>query len=214
MKLFFTIFFTVLIAISAFSRSGWVTQIPNGNKNSCNNCHPSGNYGQTNEFGKAAGFYVSGGKVNWGEALALLDSDGDGFTNGAELQDPDGKWIQGNPAPGDFALVTNPGDASSFPNENYVEDFTKICGLRINSIYPNPITDNSIINFEIFKQGYLKVELYNYAGLIITLLEEDNYKIGNYIINFKSIKYLNSGEYFLKIYFNGYSCIEKIIVIN
>ncbi len=38
--------------------------------------------------------------VQWGPALAALDSDGDGFTNGEELQDPNGTWEVGSAAPG------------------------------------------------------------------------------------------------------------------
>lgn len=47
----------------------------------------------------------------WNEALALMDSDGDGFTNGQELQDPTGAWrYLIRPAhPGAQACVTPPG---------------------------------------------------------------------------------------------------------
>ena len=38
---------------------------------------------------------------NW----QLWTSDGDGFTNGQELQDPDGTWSTGNPNPGDVSKV-------------------------------------------------------------------------------------------------------------
>jgi protocatechuate 3,4-dioxygenase beta subunit len=48
--------------------------------------------------------------VVWNAALAALDSDGDGFSNGTELGDPDG---DNTATPG--AVVTNPGLASSFP---------------------------------------------------------------------------------------------------
>jgi len=45
----------------------------------------------------------------WSEELAKLDSDGDGTTNGAELQDPGGTWRPGEDDPGEVAAVTNPG---------------------------------------------------------------------------------------------------------
>ena len=51
--------------------------------------------------------------VLWGPALAGLNADGDGATNGAELQDPTGAWSVGQPQPGTPALVTNPGIAES-----------------------------------------------------------------------------------------------------
>jgi hypothetical protein len=45
-----------------------------------------------NAFGLEVEKLVTAGgrEVFWGPALALLDSDGDGFTNGQELGDPEG----------------------------------------------------------------------------------------------------------------------------
>lgn len=91
-------------------------QIPNGNDFGCANCHVSASGGGSrNAFGQAVenGFLNGSGanaSVNWNASLAAADSDGDGFTNGTELGDPDG---DGNPTAG--ATVTNPGDATSFP---------------------------------------------------------------------------------------------------
>ena len=55
----------------------------------------------------------SAGNVIWGAPLAGLNADGDGATNGAELQDPTGAWSIGQPQPGNPALVTNPGIAEA-----------------------------------------------------------------------------------------------------
>jgi hypothetical protein len=55
------------------------------------------------------------GDVVWGSKLAALDADGDGFTNGEELQDPEGAWRLGDPQPGDPDAVTHPGDPDSHP---------------------------------------------------------------------------------------------------
>jgi hypothetical protein len=95
-----------------------VNQIPNGHVNSCANCHVSaGGGGTRNPFGNAV-FARTGGSsaAFWSLALATLDSDGDGFTNGEELGDPDG---DGQAVPG--APVTNPGVAASRPNPAPVE---------------------------------------------------------------------------------------------
>jgi MYXO-CTERM domain-containing protein len=51
----------------------------------------------------------------WSMALALADLDGDGFTNGQELQDPMGTWQVGATAPGIVAHVTAPFDATLSP---------------------------------------------------------------------------------------------------
>lgn len=51
----------------------------------------------------------------WDNTLATMDSDLDGFTNGEELQDPTGAFDWMDDDPGNPALVTLPGDATSFP---------------------------------------------------------------------------------------------------
>ncbi len=87
--------------------------IPNGTKFDCQTCHLSrSGGGSRNPFGNAVFSIVRGGSSLpfWSPTLAALDSDGDGFTNGEELGDPDGDGI---PSPG--AEITNPGSASSKP---------------------------------------------------------------------------------------------------
>ncbi|MBT5927705.1 MAG: CHRD domain-containing protein [Verrucomicrobia bacterium] len=88
--------------------------IPNGKVISCANCHirPSGG-GQRTSFGEAVRLIVGGGSNMpfWSPTLAALDSDGDGFTNGQELGDPDGDGVAEA-----GAQITHPGDANSFPD--------------------------------------------------------------------------------------------------
>ncbi len=84
---------------------------------SCNVCHTTGGGSPRNAFGLAVEALVTanGREVFWGPELAALDSDGDGATNGQELGDPEGTWTAEDPAPGDAALVTHPGDDTSTP---------------------------------------------------------------------------------------------------
>ncbi len=83
-------------------------RIPNGSEFGCNNCHFSGDH-FLNDFASAGN--------TWTAALAAMDSDSDGYTNGAELQDPTGAWSQGQPDPGSPGDVTNPADTSSHPSD-------------------------------------------------------------------------------------------------
>jgi hypothetical protein len=93
-----------------YGRSFRPSQIPNGTVFSCANCHFTPG-GPRNEFGKAVGAITgSANKAFWDAVLAAQDSDGDGFSNGEELGDPDG---DGTPIAG--AKVTNPGDPASKP---------------------------------------------------------------------------------------------------
>lgn len=93
-----------------------VDQVPNGAVLSCATCHVSAAGGDArNPFGQTveSEFLSSvsdSGNVLWSPALASRDSDGDGFTNGTELGDPDGTGV-----PDSAAAVTAPGDAADFP---------------------------------------------------------------------------------------------------
>lgn len=94
-----------------------VGQLPNGSVNGCANCHvSSGGGGTRTTFGNQVmnGFLVSS-NVNWGPALATMDADGDGFTNGHELEDPFGLWTSAVANPGTPGFVSNPGDPNSTP---------------------------------------------------------------------------------------------------
>lgn len=112
----------VIGLVSAVSaRPRFVAQIPNGFTVGCGACHvDSGGGGRLNGFGHQIqkGFLIetaSGHGVVWSRDLASRDADGDGFSNGQELQDRSGAWRQGNQFPGSPSLVSNPGDNRSVP---------------------------------------------------------------------------------------------------
>ena len=105
--------FLVCSHIEIQARSSYVNKIPNGSVNRCANCHirPSGG-GPKNDFGlDVEDALVRQGRSFWTAILASKDSDGDGFTNGEELGDPEG---DGAAIPG--AAISLPGDADDFPN--------------------------------------------------------------------------------------------------
>lgn len=103
----------------AQARSCRPSLIPNGSKNECLNCHVAFGGDVRNAFGQEVERRINGSSrcdiLFWNASLAALDSDGDGFTNGQELQDPTGSWQPGQPDPGQTALVSNPGRAESVP---------------------------------------------------------------------------------------------------
>lgn len=106
----------LLAPASALARPDRPNQIPNGTLLRCSNCHvnPQG-AGLRTPFGLDVehAFLLPDGTVDWGPALAALDSDQDGRSNGQELQDPTGSWRRGQAQPGDPAVVTNPGVAEA-----------------------------------------------------------------------------------------------------
>jgi hypothetical protein len=103
-------------AEAAEARSFRVAEIPNGSKRSCQTCHETSQGVIFNSFGSDVRAHLVGDgaiserHVDWA-ALAALDSDGDGATNGTELGDPAGTWRVGDPSPqGD---ISAPGDPTN-----------------------------------------------------------------------------------------------------
>ena len=132
--------FILAVAETVQGRSFRVNQIPNGSVNSCSNCHINpGGGGTRNSFGQAVEAGLIGSNVDWGSALASLDSDGDGFTNGQELQDPNGTWTTMLPAPGNPSLVSKPGNAGSIPQSN--------SNPTLNSIGNRSVAEASTLSF-------------------------------------------------------------------
>lgn len=110
------VFLTITVQITQ-ARPHRVAQIPNGSASGCMSCHTSASGGSRNDFGEMIeDDYLSGGNVVWGPELAAADADGDGFSNGHELEDPFGVWTNGTPNPGTASFVTSPGVNSSVPS--------------------------------------------------------------------------------------------------
>jgi hypothetical protein len=156
-----------------FGRDKRVNQVPNGNRFSCSTCH-TGQGGPRNSFGLLiqGGFLTapgSAGNVIWDPTLAGLDADGDGFTNGVELQDPDGAWSAGNPNPGTAALVTNPGNTSSKPATGVLNpDESPVPGVvRLVCNYPNPFNASTRLQIRVSPLEPVHVGIYDMRGTCV-----------------------------------------------
>lgn len=104
---------------TAEARAFRVEEIPNGAKFGCRNCHNDDNGSTNTPFLADVRSNLDGvglvqeSHVVWGPALCNVDSDGDGWSNGIELGDPDCVWTIGA-APAK-SNATNPGNAKSHP---------------------------------------------------------------------------------------------------
>ncbi len=182
--LFSFIIFTFTIMVS---RSFRVGQIPNGNVNQCANCHVSpGGGGARTAFGETVrtGF-LQNSNVVWGPDLASIDSDNDGFTNGEELQDPNGEWIGG--AIGNPALVTNPGDPNSVPNPTSVENIGAIVSsYKLNNNYPNPFNPTTNISFNLPEASDVKIDVFNSLGQKVSTVVNKAYGPGAFSVKWNA----------------------------
>lgn len=204
-KLLYLSAFIIVLSFSFLnSRDFRVQKIPNGSKFSCANCHVSQfGGGQLTPFGQAVFSRVTpGGNQNfWNAQFASLDSDGDGFTNGQELQDPNGTWTSGTS--GDFNLVTNPGDPNSKPNPTSVVDKEIPSSFKLLNNYPNPFNPSTRIAFEISQSEFVSLKIYNISGELIYSLIEESLAAGRYekIWNGKDItgRNVSSGVYIYRL---------------
>lgn len=107
---------SLAVVPDAEARSNRVNQVPNNEWN-CSLCHqnPAGS-GPRTDLGKQVEQHLSDpvrdADVDW-QAIYDLDADGDGFTNGEELGDPNGDWEIGDDDP--QGEVTNPNDPNDKP---------------------------------------------------------------------------------------------------
>ena len=179
----------IILLLSATSitylvgRSFRVSKVPYGNNYSCNTCHTNGGGTPRNPFGLDVQARVTpNGQENfWGPELAALDSDGDGFSNGVELQDPNGTWVPGTATPGDPLLVTHPGDANDFPAITSVDKFAELPNkFELKSNYPNPFNPTTNIIFSIPNNSNVRLDIFNSLGQLVRTLVDQNYASGNY----------------------------------
>lgn len=119
----------VLLSLAMFpgdaeARRDQVDLVPHGDTISCLLCHTNSRGDQTNAFGAQVESTATGGDANW-SALAELDADGDEYTNGYELGDPDGTWKIGDPYPeGEF---WHPSDFNDNPCGNDIVEGPETC---------------------------------------------------------------------------------------
>lgn len=114
-----------MLFVFALPSSGWaksfrVNQLPNGPRFNCDLCHEPGNTGYVNPFGVQVLSHLKSGDVKW-EEMWNLDADGDGYTNGQELGDPDGTWRIGMSHPSSTASHPGYADQNLCGNGNLEE---------------------------------------------------------------------------------------------
>lgn len=214
----FTVFFLFCICLfnsnNSYSSDIYVTRIPNGSKNTCLNCHSSLQGGNNTVISFGAAFRTN--QFLWNATLAKMDSDGDGFTNGQELQDPNGVWkrTDANKNPGTPSLVTNPSDKNSKPTS--VEE-TQNYSFEILNLFPLPVKEDFSLNLNVKIAGWLNISLYTIDGKFISSLYSGEKTEGEYNFNFNLYAQTNStlinGIYFIEVKQNE-AILRKRFVIN
>lgn len=206
LKLSLSLLILVISTDFTYAEDGWQNRIPNGKKNSCMNCHFSMAGGSRNVFGSA---YKSNGK-KWSAALAKLDSDKDGHTNGEELQDPTGAWTTAmNNTFGDPTLVTLPGDKNSFPT--FIETIQE--GL-VSFAFPNPAYASTKFTISNIFNGGVTINTFDLNGNIIK--SETIYNTGEFEYIWNSTNSNNAplteDIYLIEFIIDNKSIFRKVII--
>jgi len=208
------ILFTIIFATALLGRPKRVDQVPNGTVNSCLTCHTTAFGGQRNDFGQEieSSFLDGNGDVIWGPALAALDSDGDGATNGQELQDPTGEWAIGQSNPGDIALVSNPGDPNSTVGVD-VFSYGLPSAFSLEQNYPNPFNPSTTISFTLERASNVQLTVHDIQGKLVAQVVNDFLPRGYYDYSFTADN-LSSGFYVYTLAMDGRSISKKMTLLR
>lgn len=79
--------------------------------------------------------------------------------------------------------------------------------------YPNPFNPNTIINFDVPKQGIVKLKIYNALGELITTLADQSFNPGKYSIDFNASN-LASGIYFYSLESDNVYQVKRMVLVK
>lgn len=217
-KLFISVIVIFTLSISfLFARSYRVSMMPYGSNWSCNTCHTSGGGTPRNPFGSAVESITGPGETPfWSSTLAALDSDGDGFSNGVELQDSLGAWTNGSANPGNSSLVTHPGDATDYPTTSAISDLPTLFELKNN--YPNPFNPITIIPFDLASSADVTLVIYDLHGNKVRSLVNSTFSAGSYTTSWNGRNdegiQLGSGIYFYRFTAGDFTATKQMLMMK
>jgi len=86
-------------------------------------------------------------------------------------------------------------------------------GYSLSQNYPNPFNPSTTIKFQLPKEGYTKLEIFDELGRSVKTIVAQNLHPGNYEISFSSENY-SSGIYYYRLSSNDFSDSRKMLLIK
>lgn len=80
------------------------------------------------------------------------------------------------------------------------------------SVYPNPVTNQSIIKYSINDLSDVTISLYDINGKLVNVLFDDNQDAGDYSLNLYVKGKIEPGIYFIKMYTGKSQHVARILV--
>ena len=76
-------------------------------------------------------------------------------------------------------------------------------------IYPNPVSDNMLITFNLAKKSKVGIDVYTTTGTKTDVITHASFSAGNHVINW-NLEHLKNSVYFIKMKINGKEIVRKI----
>ena len=105
---------------------------------------------------------------------------------------------------------------SNFSNSNI---FKTLCPVGINEIeglsdlvvYPNPVVDELLVEFDLANQKDISVKIFNTTGQLISSSSFNNTNQGHNQLKINDLSNMSMGLYFIKINLGDQSILKKVI---
>ena len=94
---------------------------------------------------------------------------------------------------------------------NDKENTTTVKEFELSQNYPNPFNPSTKINYQLPKDGFVSLKVYDILGRIVKSLVNGYGKAGKYSVSFDASKF-SSGIYFYQLKSDGYNSIKKMIL--
>ncbi len=95
-------------------------------------------------------------------------------------------------------------------NNNTAIDDDKVQNVNLN-IYPNPLTETSLISFVLSENSHVRVTIFDVLGKEIGRIFDSNLSIGEHQINLSKGK-LEAGTYFVNLMVDNHTVVKPLIV--
>ncbi|MGB0429878.1 MAG: Omp28-related outer membrane protein [Bacteroidia bacterium] len=79
------------------------------------------------------------------------------------------------------------------------------------SVYPNPVTDNANVSFEINEEKNIEINIYDALGRVVSTVNNTTYNTGNHNLNIAANN-LENGLYIIKVESNGETLVSETLV--
>jgi hypothetical protein len=93
------------------------------------------------------------------------------------------------------------------------ESITTEIEMMLQQNYPNPFNPTTTISYQIPRQGFVTIMIYDILGKQVKILANEEKQAGKYSVQFDASK-LSSGIYFCELKFNGNKLTKKLLLMK